>query len=197
MNKNNKNELRFWKDGNEINFSAQGTLGKFVGSIILIISGIILYPFLLLSRLVHGKPKAKSKLKPISVKTKIVIDLNHHNYSNVIEDNYKRFLGEYGARRIPEDINQPIEAVEVWLFDINDDYLRTISGTIRFKDDHTKQRHSNYPMFMEHSSYKKPDPIKSATLELSAVITDIKFDNGDRLFGDVTSIEIELEVKTS
>jgi hypothetical protein len=61
MNKNNKNELRFWKDGNEINFSAQGTLGKFVGSIILIISGIILYPFLLLSRLVHGKPKAKSK----------------------------------------------------------------------------------------------------------------------------------------
>ena len=217
----NRNELKVWRNKNEIHFSATGNIGRPIGIVLLIILNFMLYPFILLNHLIYGNnsrlninsfsnEKENSK-KPLTVvisqagdvtsqntfkdklafKTKLVISNAYKDASISIENDDYKFLGEVGAKRIPYDLDLPMEAVEIWLFDIND-FTRLSVGTIQFVD--TVKSASNYLRFMKNTLVSAPDPLKTDYLEANVSILDIKYANNDPVNGDPISVQLEIVV---
>lgn len=219
----NRNELKVWRNKNEIYFSATGNIGRPIGIILLMVLNFALYPFILLNHLIYGnksrldinsvindnsQDKTKPK-KPLTViisqadnttsqntfeteltfKTKLVISDRYKDASISILNDASKFLGEVGAKRIPYDLNLPMEAVEVWLFDIND-FTRLSSGVIQFVD--TAKAKSNYLKFMGDALIPPPNLLKTDYLESAVSIIDIEYADNDKVNG--LPIKVQLKV---
>lgn len=216
------NKFNIWKDSDGIHFTISGSVGKYISLIILSIIKFILYPFTLIKNIASGNKSKldidnylnsenlHEYVKPIDIvishagnpedkhtfnggnPTFKVKMSTQSSKSVAIEDDHSMFLGEVGISRVPTYNELPMKAIEVWIFDIHNDNLSTLAGTIHLVDYDDKQ--SNYLMFMKNSLAKKPEPLITKHLSMSVVITNIYYENDDPVFGNPINVEFELEV---